>query len=398
MLLRNKILSGFGAGAMICLLVGGTAVIMSSISNKVLHEARLMESIKNDLTTAAKAHVEWKNSLEEVFVNNEEKITVEMDGHNCGFGKWFYGGGLDQLKEVSPNAAVVLKDIEKKHLDLHASAEEISSYWIPKHIGLAQKLESIYCSHKDWALDLSQDILNNRKTDVETDHTKCRLGIFMASEESRNLEKVWPEYAEQMNEIREHHELVHKSVTAINNVRTASQKRNIFETITRKNLDEIGMHFNVIIDLENDIVEQSNKAFNILKTKTDPIIIQVMQTLEETSKILNKESDELNIYAAKVVKQQTAIIVLGVAAGIVLAVVLGLIITASVMKQLGADPAVIQDIADKIAKGNLRINLNSKSPVGVYKSMEMMVENLIDIIKKHKGFSRSGYIRKYSDI
>ena len=114
MLLRNKILSGFGAGAMICLLVGGTAVIMSSISNKVLHEARLMESIKNDLTTAAKAHVEWKNSLEEVFVNNEEKITVEMDGHNCGFGKWFYGGGLDQLKEVSPNAAVVLKDIEKK--------------------------------------------------------------------------------------------------------------------------------------------------------------------------------------------------------------------------------------------------------------------------------------------
>ena len=274
-----------------------------------------------------------------------------------------------------------LKILKKKHLDLHASAEEISSYWIPKHIGLAQKLESIYCSHKDWALDLSQDILNNRKTDVETDHTKCRLGIFMASEESRNLEKVWPEYAEQMNEIREHHELVHKSVTDIINARTASQKRNIFETITRKNLDEIGMHFNVIIDLENDIVEQSNKAFNILKTKTDPIILQVMHTLEETSKILNKESDELNIYAAKVVKQQTVIIVLGVAAGIVLAVVLGLIITASVMKQLGADPAVIQDIADKIAKGNLHINLNSKNPVGVYKSMEMMVENLIDIIK-----------------
>ena len=381
MLLRNKILTGFGIGALICLLVGLTAMTMSRISNNVMHEAEQLKNIKIDLTLAEKAHIEWKTSLEEVFADNKETISAEMDGHKCGFGKWFYGGGLDNLREMSPASAAVLKEIEQKHLDLHATAEEISSYWEPKHIGLAQKLESIFSKHKDWALNLSQDILNNRRSDVETDHTKCPLGIFLASEENRNMEREWPEYAEHMKEIRKYHELVHKSVIDINNTGSASSKRNIFISVTRKNLNEIGKHFNSVIALENKIVDQSNRAYNIFKTKTSPLLDQVMETLEETSGILSDESEQMDIHANKVVEQQNIIIITGVITGIIIAVILGLIITASVMKQLGADPSVIQEIADKIAKGNLRINLDNKKPVGVYKSMKMMVEALIDIIQ-----------------
>ena len=380
MLLRNKILTGFGIGAFICLLVGVTAITMSRISNKVLKEAEQLQNIKTDLTVAEKAHIEWKIALEEVFVDNRESITAEMDGHKCGFGKWFYGGGLDQLKRLSPASAAVLKDIEQKHLELHATAEEISSHWKPKHIGLAQKLESIFSKHKDWALNLSQDILENRRTDVETDYTKCPLGIFLLSEENRNLEKTWPEYAEHMKEIKKYHELVHKSAADINNAGSSQRKRNLFITVTRKNLDEIGRHFNSIIDLENNIVDQGDKALDIFNTKTAPLLLQVMETLKKTSQILTEESDQMNIKAANVVKQQDVIIFAGVLIGIILAVALGLLITASVMKQLGADPSVIQDIAEKIAKGNLHINLDSKNPAGVYKSMKMMVEALIDII------------------
>ncbi len=381
MLLRNKILSGFGAGALICLLVGVIAISMSSTSNRVLHKAEAMAEMKNDLTTAIKAHIEWKASLEKVFIDNAEKVSAEMDGHKCGFGKWFYGGGLDELNELSPNAAALLRDIEKNHLDLHSSAEEISSIWTPKHIGLSEKLESIFSGHKDWALDLSEDILNNRRTDVETDYTKCELGKFLESNESLELEKSWPEYAENIKEIKIHHEKLHSSVIDINRAGTASRRKNIFIRTSRNELKTVGSYFKTIIRLESDIIEKGNRAVYIFKTKTEPLILQVKNNLEQTSEILKSESVELNKYADKVVKQQSVIIIAGVSTGVIVAIVLGLIITAGIMKQLGADPAVIQNIAEKIAKGDLRINLNSKNPIGVYKSMEMMVENLIDIIK-----------------
>ncbi len=381
MLLRNKILSGFGAGALICLLVGAIAIIMSSISNNVIHQAEEMAVMKNDLTTAMKAHVEWKNSLQEVFVNNDDKITAEMDGHKCGFGKWFYGGGLKHLREICPDCADVLSTIEQSHLDLHSSAKEISSYWVPKHIGLSEKLESIFSGHKDWALNVSQDILNNRRTDAETDHTKCRLGKYLASEESRNLEKTWPEYAENINKIKMYHENLHKSLIDINNARTASARRNIFINTTRTLLDNIGEHFQEIIALESNIAKQSDKAIDIFKTKTDPLLQQVTLKLEETSEVINRESDRLNAYADSVIKQQSVIIGIGVVAGIVIAIILGLLITRSVMKQLGADPSVIKDIAEKIANGDLRIRVDDRKAIGVFKSMQIMVENLVDIIQ-----------------
>ena len=73
MLLKNKILSGFGAGALICLIVRSVAIYMSSITNNVTDQSSSMSQTKHDLTTAIKAHVEWKSSLEEVFVNNDKK-------------------------------------------------------------------------------------------------------------------------------------------------------------------------------------------------------------------------------------------------------------------------------------------------------------------------------------
>ena len=381
MLLKNKILSGFGAGALICLMVGAVAIYMSSITNKVADQSHSMSQTKHDLTTAIKAHVEWKSSLEEVFVNNDKKINAEMDGHKCGFGKWFYGGGLEELQNLSPEAAEKIRKIEKNHLDLHSTAEEISGTWLQKHTGLAEKLESIFSGHKDWALNLSEDLLNNRKTDVETDHTKCRLGKYLDSEESRELEKTWPEYAERINEIKKHHQILHNSVISINKADSSSERKNIFSNITRKELNRVGENFAEIISLENNILEHSNKAIGIFKDKTTPLIHEVTGILEETSAILNAEAEKLNQHADTVVKQQFIIIILGVAAGIVIAVLLGLLITSSVMKQLGEDPSFIQEIAEKISEGDLRIDFKNKNPVGVYKSMKEMAENITDIVK-----------------
>lgn len=381
MLLKTKILSGFSAGALICFLVGLLAIVMSSLSNSVTDEAVKMSQMEKELNNAIKAHIEWKSNLQQTFVNNDEKISVEMDGHKCGFGKWFYGEGLEHLGELSEEAAENIKAIEKTHLDLHSTAEDISANWTQKHTGLSEELESIFSGHKDWALNLSEDLLNNRKSSVETDHTKCRLGKYLDSEESRELEKKWPEYAEEIKQIKKHHELLHNSVIAINSSGNPSARSSIFLNTTKTELDQVGSRFMKIISLEKGIEEKADTALNIFKNNTSPLINQVTGNLEETSSILNREAERLNLHADKVVKQQFIIIIIGVAIGIIVAVLLGLIITSSVMKQCGEDPSVIQAIAEKISEGDLVIEFKNKNPVGVYKSMKIMAENLTDIVK-----------------
>ncbi len=380
MLLRNKILSGFGSGAIICLMVGLVAVIMCGISNKASEKAREMTEIEKNLMSAHRAHIEWKLELQSGFFNNDEKLDVEVDGHKCGFGAWYYGGGLDDLKTYDPEAAEILKTIENTHLELHNTAEKINEVWKPVHPGLTEKLQTILSAHRAWAINVANAVLENKKAEVETDPGKCMFGQFLSGQENRDLENKWPEYAALIQKIKVHHNNLHESVDDINRAGSQVNKRNIFINTTEKELAEIEKLFNQIISLEEFIVKNNNDAVKIFKTETVPLIETVSDTLVKTSGKIRETGGELQVFAAKTTKNQYIIIMTGVAAGIILAVFLGFLITASIMKQLGADPSTIKDIAEKIAKGDLRIELDEKNPVGVYKSIKAMVENLKSII------------------
>ncbi|MFP4268714.1 MAG: methyl-accepting chemotaxis protein, partial [Spirochaetaceae bacterium] len=72
-------------------------------------------------------------------------------------------------------------------------------------------------------------------------------------------------------------------------------------------------------------------------------------------------------------------IMIAIAASIValiLGIFLTLYITGSILKQLGADPSVIQDIAERIAIGDLDIQIKDENIRGVYLSVKEMVDSL----------------------
>jgi methyl-accepting chemotaxis protein len=68
--------------------------------------------------------------------------------------------------------------------------------------------------------------------------------------------------------------------------------------------------------------------------------------------------------------------------GFLLAGGLGIVITRGLLKQLGGEPAHIANIAQKIAEGDLSMNLESgkKQDVGVFAAMKTMAENLKGIV------------------
>ncbi len=68
------------------------------------------------------------------------------------------------------------------------------------------------------------------------------------------------------------------------------------------------------------------------------------------------------------------------AIAIALGVAIALFITRSVIGQLGGDPSLIQEVAQKIAKGDLRIRFQAKRIQGVYADIKEMVERLREVI------------------
>jgi methyl-accepting chemotaxis protein len=69
---------------------------------------------------------------------------------------------------------------------------------------------------------------------------------------------------------------------------------------------------------------------------------------------------------------------------LILSTLIAFLITNKIFKQLGGEPSVINDIAQKIADGDLNMDLESdrKKDVGVYAAMKVMIRNLRKIVQE----------------
>lgn len=95
-----------------------------------------------------------------------------------------------------------------------------------------------------------------------------------------------------------------------------------------------------------------------------------------------------------------SVIVIGTAiAAVVGGIFLALLITRGILRQLGEDPMVIEEIAQRVAKGDLEINTDDEG-IGVYKSVQEMVEALrykADVVEQIAQRDLTVSIKKASD-
>lgn len=69
-------------------------------------------------------------------------------------------------------------------------------------------------------------------------------------------------------------------------------------------------------------------------------------------------------------------------AAVIIGLLVAVLITRGVMRQLGCDPSVIEDVTNQIAAGDLtlKMDLEVKNPQSVYAAMKKMVENLQEVV------------------
>lgn len=84
-----------------------------------------------------------------------------------------------------------------------------------------------------------------------------------------------------------------------------------------------------------------------------------------------------NAEAQSTANNAHSVTIFGALAVVLIGVLVTFLLTRNVLKQLGADPSRVQEVADAIASGNLSMNLGTDSePTGVYAAMVTMRDNL----------------------
>ena len=114
--------------------------------------------------------------------------------------------------------------------------------------------------------------------------------------------------------------------------------------------------------------------------------VQVAGEMLEASEVTSKAGMEQTSLMAKEgvesLSSASFILIVGLVLTVILSVLIALLITRSILSQLGEDPSVIAGVARQIASGDLRISFKEgrKGLVGVYADMKNMTDNLTGVV------------------
>ncbi len=166
-----------------------------------------------------------------------------------------------------------------------------------------------------------------------------------------------------------------------------SKNSHLFNAKQRQAFDEFSTARKAFKPLpEKMFAQRGSEEWNMgnywLSSKAAPLGGRLTILLDEMSanqkKLLRTDTDALNNQASNAIRLGWILLVIG----LLMASVIGIGITRSILKQLGADPAIIQRIAEGIADGKLNNKLGDvgKEQVGVMAAMSSMQQKLIQVI------------------
>jgi methyl-accepting chemotaxis protein len=132
-----------------------------------------------------------------------------------------------------------------------------------------------------------------------------------------------------------------------------------------------------LLNLERTEIEADEQKLRELDGAVDELKAATMRPLNKIVESLNEENLEADSHFDAIGKQAKSTSIVISVLGALLGFAISFLITRSLMKQLGAEPTEVADIAERIALGDLDIVLENKAvESGVFVAMKKMVASL----------------------
>ncbi len=287
--------------------------------HKDLHESviainerfnKIDPQLATTMTQLERDHLVWLGKIKDAFIENHSHMDVTTDHRTCNLGKFLFGDEAKKLAAQDNKLAELIEAIKIPHQKLHDSAAKIQAVWQPIHPGLSEQLQEMLVKHLDWSVALNQAIIQNatQMSGIETDPNQCAFGIYLDSEDAKNLETTYPQFKQIMDECRPIHNDLHASAVEIKaalNQDDEEKAKSIFKEKTAPALDDLEQHFAGLIALEKERIDAQTQAKIIFNQETLPALHQTQTVLNDmANRVITLVAD---MHEAKTIYNQQSV-------------------------------------------------------------------------------------------
>lgn len=358
------------SGTILCLLLGVLLVGMYSLSHVVKSGEHVSEAeeLRAELAGLEIDHLNWVGHVA-TFLNDDSvnDLDVQVDPHQCGFGKWYYGEGRQKAEQLLPDLRSNLQAIEGSHATLHGSAKKIKAAYRAADPHLPEFLTEKELDHVSWAYKIQRAIIvKDSGVKLQFDHTKCSLGQFLYGEEGRKAVASNPDLESIFLEMRAPHEKLHERGKKINSLLMAgkfAEATDYFAVEATQTLREVSVLVHQARQIAVDALKGKQEANLIFNTETQGSLKEVQKQLGEMRDKVFLNAEKLIEENAGDIKVQTMTVIL---IGVV-ALILGGLIAVLISRSLTGPMRKTVNMLDELEKGHLdnRLQLNRKDEIGL---------------------------------
>ncbi len=361
----KKVALGFGLILALLSVVG--LLSFSGVKGIVYNAGQVINGNKLDGMLAQKEvdHLKWVNNVNALLTDDSvTELNVQTDHKQCGFGKWLYGEERMAAEKLVPGLAPMLKSIEDPHHRLHVSAIDIEKHFNQADVHLPALLLQRQIDHLKWAAKIRDAFLNNdKRLNVQTDHTLCALGKWLRTDEAKQAYQSGDQrFKAEWDDMIAHHRELHKSAITIQELlqHSPADAKRVFDDTTALLLEKTIDHLESLREEANHELAGMLKAKEIFASQTVPALHEVQNTLKEIRQEARENimTDEAMLSAAKGTKRNVTIVsVVAIISGILVA----FFIAKGIVTILTRISMQMEEGADQVASASNQVSSASQS-------------------------------------
>ena len=305
-------------------------------------------------------HLNWTQQVSELLNNDDvSTLQVETNPHKCAFGKWLFGDERLVAEKLVPSLAPLLKQIEKPHANLHASASDIGEIFRSTDHRLGWFLRERKSDHLAWLHRLRDGLAAGQEgnLEIETDPLRCPLGKWINSTDVNSLKKTDEDFAALIAALEPVHKALHTSAQEINQMLTQGSKPDAidhFKNTTQEHFDQTMAAMDELRDWHDGYIELQEDAQAIYAYETIPALMEVQELLNKIREQARGHimSDEIMLDTA--MQSKTRIVVTS-AIALILGFMLAWLVSSGIIRALKSISALIDQSAIRVATASEQI-------------------------------------------
>jgi methyl-accepting chemotaxis protein len=388
MKMRTKITLGFAALIALILTVGTVAVVFLNDASTNFTQYREWARDSNLIANMQENMLMVRMNVKDFIISGEEKEKREFDEYFDSVEEIL---GAAQMQIEDPDRAALISTIVKKLAEYGESFDSVVSLQATRDDLVVRGLDLL---GPEMEKDFTSILTSARADDDMTAAFYASLSLrnlllarlyafkFLDTNLTADEERVLTE----IDRLEENMAILDREVRN-------PARRALLAEITK---DE--KSYRDKFDQVVDVIYQRNTRINDYLDVIGPEIAEdglaVMQSIQA-------DQDELGPKVQASNRLAIMIAVIVSAAAVVVGIFMTILITGSILKQLGEDPGVIENIVERISRGDLNMEISGDNVRGVYASVRDMVEALkykADIVEEIANKNLTVDIKKASDM